>query len=144
MFALLFGGAGTFAWPEAWLYMIIQSSSSALMVVWLKKHNPALLKTRTELWKRMAKPWDKAIMILLTASIVPLFAVPGLDAVRYGWSHVPLPLKIIGFIGVLIGSGLIFEVIKTNPYSSGAVEIQRDRGHKVVTTGPYEFVRHPM
>lgn len=114
------------------------------MVVWLRKHNPELLKVRMELWKRMAKPWDKAIVVLFIADSIPLFVLPGLDAIRYQWSHVPLPIKILGFAVMLVSSGLIFWVLKTNPYSSAAVEVQRERGHKPITTGPYRFVRHPM
>ena len=83
-------------------------------------------------------------MILSIAVSIPLFALPGLDAIRYQWSHVPLLFKITGFVGTLISSGLIFWALKTNPYSSAAVEIQKDRGHRVIMTGPYQFVRHPM
>ncbi len=63
LFALLFGGAGTFAWPEAWLFILIQFSSSAVMVLWLRKYNPELLQERMDLWKRVVKPWDKAIVV---------------------------------------------------------------------------------
>ncbi len=84
------------------------------------------------------------MMILLIAAFVPFFALPGLDAIRYQWSHVPLALKIIGFVGILISSGLNFWVMRTNPYSSAVVEVQEDRGHKAITTGPYQYVRHPM
>jgi protein-S-isoprenylcysteine O-methyltransferase Ste14 len=142
--ALIFGGAGTFAWPAAWLYIIIQSSASAVMVLWLRKRNPELLKVRTEFWKRVTKPWDKAIMILFVAVSVPFFVLPGLDTIRYEWTHVPLLLQVLGFVGILVSSALIFWVIKTNPYSSAAVEIQEDRGHEVVASGPYQYVRHPM
>lgn len=142
--ALLFGGARTVAWPEAWIFLLIQISSSIVMVSWLKKHNPELLQERMDLWKRLAKPWDKAIMILLIAALVPLFVLPGLDAIRYRWSYVPLPLKVFGFGGIVLSYGLIFWVVKTNPYSSAVVEIQEDRGHKTITTGPYKYVRHPM
>ena len=124
--------------------MLIQFGGSILMVVWLKKHNPELLKVRADIRKRVTKSWDKAILILIFLTCAPLFALPGLDAVRYHWSHVPLLLKIIGFIGLILSSVLIFWVVRTNPYSSAAVEIQKDRGHKVITTGPYEYVRHPM
>jgi len=144
IFVLLFGAPGTIAWPEGWLYMLIQFGSSIFMVAWLKKYNPELLKVRVDVRKRVTKPWDRAILILVFATCVPLFILPGLDAVRYQWSHVPLLLKIIGFIGLILSSGLIFWVVRTNPYSSAAVEIQEDRGHKVITTGPYEYVRHPM
>jgi protein-S-isoprenylcysteine O-methyltransferase Ste14 len=144
VFALLFGAAGTIIWPEGWLYMIIQFGSSILMVVWLKKHNPELLKVRADLRKRVKKTWDKVILIVIIVACAPLFVLPGLDAVRYQWSHVTLPLKVIGFVGLILSSGLIFRVLRANPYSSAAVEIQEDRGHKVITTGPYEYVRHPM
>jgi protein-S-isoprenylcysteine O-methyltransferase Ste14 len=142
--ALLFGGAGTIAWPEAWLFLLTQISSSIVMVSWLKKHNPELLQERMDLWKRLVKPWDKAILVLLIAMMVPFFVLPGLDAIRYQWSYVQLPLKVIGFAGIFVSYGLIFWVVKTNPYSSAVVEIQEDRGHKTITTGPYQFVRHPM
>jgi protein-S-isoprenylcysteine O-methyltransferase Ste14 len=142
--ALLFGGAGTIAWPEAWLFLLTQISSSIVMVSWLKKHNPELLQERMDIWKRLVKPWDKAIVVLLIAALVPLFVLPGLDAIRYQWSYVPLPLKMLGFVGILISSSLIFWVVKTNPYSSAVVEIQEERGHKVITSGPYQYVRHPM
>lgn len=142
--ALLFGGAGTIAWPEAWVFLLMQFSTSLYMVVWLKKHNPRLLKQRTEFWKRVVKPWDKVIVFLLIAFSVPFYALPGIDAIRYQWSHVPVPIEILGFVGLLVSSGLIFWVVRTNPYSSVAVEVQEQRGHKVITTGPYQYVRHPM
>jgi len=143
-FLLLFGGAGTFAWPEAWIYILIQVFSSAVMGLWLWKYNPELLKTRMEVWKRMGKPWDKVVMILVIAAYVPFFFLPGIDAMRFQWSHVALPVKILGFIGILISSGLVFWVLQTNPYSSAAIEVQKERGHTTITTGPYQYVRHPM
>jgi len=142
--ALLFGGAGTIAWPEAWLFLFAQVSFSIGIGWWLKKYNPELLQERMDLWKRLVKPWDKTIIVILMASFVPFLILPGLDAVRYQWSHVPLFLKVIGFIGFVLSYGLMFWVLKVNPYSSAAVEIQEDRGHKTITTGPYRYVRHPM
>jgi protein-S-isoprenylcysteine O-methyltransferase Ste14 len=144
LFALPFAGAGTFAWPEGWAYIVMQFSSWTVMTLWLKKNNPELLRVRAELWKRTVKPWDKVILTLIFAGFLTLFFLPGLDAVRYQWSHVPLPPKIIGFVGTVISNGLMFWVLKTNPYSSAAVEVQKERGHRVITTGPYQYVRHPM
>jgi protein-S-isoprenylcysteine O-methyltransferase Ste14 len=115
-----------------------------VMTLWLKQNDPELLRVRAELWKRTVKPWDKAILTFLFAGFLLLFALPGVDAVRYQWSHVPLPLKIIGFLGIVVSNGIMFWVLKTNPYSSAAVEVQKERGHKVITTGPYQYVRHPM
>ncbi|AFM26176.1 methyltransferase family protein [Desulfomonile tiedjei] len=142
--ALIFGGAGTFAWPEGWLYIVVQAGSWTYMVLWLEKYNPELLKERAELWKRVTKPWDKVIVILLMVGFIPLIGLPGIDVIRYRWSKIPLVFEILGFVGILVSSGLMFWVLKINPYSSAAVEIQRDRGHKTITTGPYKYVRHPM
>jgi protein-S-isoprenylcysteine O-methyltransferase Ste14 len=144
LFALPFLGAGTFAWPEGWAYLLIQFSSWTVMTLWLKKNNPELLMVRAELWKRTVRPWDKLVLTIIFTGFFLLFFLPGIDAVRYQWSHVPLPLKIIGFVGLIVGNGLMFWVLKTNPYPSAAVEVQKDRGHKVITTGPYQYVRHPM
>jgi protein-S-isoprenylcysteine O-methyltransferase Ste14 len=143
-FGLLFGGAGTFAWPEGWVYILMQSVSSVAMVLWLKKYNPELLRERMDAWKRLVKTWDKVIMVLFMVVSVPFFVLPGLDAVRFQWTGVPLALVILGFAGLLISSGLIFWVVVANPYSSAVVEIQTERGHTVVSSGPYRFVRHPM
>jgi len=142
--ALLFGGAGTVAWPEAWIYLLVQTSFSLILTVWLKRHDPELLKARLSFWKREMKGWDKALLTLWFAGSVPLFVIPGLDAVRYRWSHVPILLQACGFVGIVVASGLVFWVFKSNPYASASVEIQEDRGQTVVTTGPYHYVRHPM
>jgi hypothetical protein len=63
--ALLFGGA----WTEAWLYIVIQTACWALIVLWLKKHNPELIKARTEFWKRREKSWDKVYIILESGNL---------------------------------------------------------------------------
>ncbi len=141
---LPFASAGTFAWPEAWAYLLIQFSSWAVMSIWLMKNDPELLRVRADLWKRATKAWDKVILVLVFGGFLLLFVLPGLDAVRYRWSHVPLPLEIVGFIGIVIANGIMFWVLKVNPYSSAVVEVQKERGHTVITTGPYEYVRHPM
>jgi protein-S-isoprenylcysteine O-methyltransferase Ste14 len=139
-----FGSAGTFVWPEAWLYMVFQITFSTVLVVWLKKHNPDLLRERMTFLKQSARGWDKAIVLTLTAILVPYLFLPGLDAVRYQWSWVSLPYKAVGFVGILVSFVLIFWVMRENTYLSRWVEIQQNRGHKVISTGPYRYVRHPM
>jgi len=141
---ILFGAAGTFNWPEAWLYIIVQFSYSIALSVWLKRNNPELLKDRMIFMKKTAKTWDKAIMIGTLPLSITLIIIPGLDAVRYQWSQVIFPLKAISFIVILASFALFFWVIKENTYLSRVVEIQKERGHKVITTGPYKYVRHPM
>ncbi len=138
----LFLPAGTIQWPEAWLYLWMQIGYSAFIGTWLWKSNVGLLRERTRFLKG-AKGWDKAFLL---ASIVPMFSIfviAGLDY-RYGWSPVGPVAKAMAF-GFLALSFLgIARVMKENTYLSRVVRIQTERGHKVITTGPYRYVRHPM
>ena len=142
--ALLFGSAGTFRWPEARVYLIMQFSFSIVLVTWLKKNNPDLLKERMIFLKKSAKSWDKVIVLLSIPVSIALFIISGLDAIRYQCSEISFVIKIIGFASIVASFFLIFSVMRENTYLSRIVEIQRDRGHKVITTGPYAYVRHPM
>jgi protein-S-isoprenylcysteine O-methyltransferase Ste14 len=144
MAGAFFGSAGTLDWPEAWLYMILQFSFSAMLAVWLKRRNPELLRDRMAFLKPTAKNWDKIILIISTVVFVPYLILPGLDAVRFQWSSVPPIIKGVGFIGIILSFTLVFWVMKENTFLSRIVEIQKERGHKVITTGPYQYVRHPM
>ncbi len=144
MSAAFFGSAGTFDWPAAWLYMIFQFSFSAAMTVWLKKNNPDLLKDRMTFLKSSARGWDKAIFWIMVVVFIPYLFLPGLDAIRYRWSWVPLLLRVLGFIGIAATLLMISWVMRENKYLSRVVEIQSERGHRVITTGPYRYIRHPM
>jgi len=67
----------------------------------------------------------------------------GLDR-RFGWSSVPLSLQVVGVVLLCLGIWLSFQVLRENSYAAPVVKVQKERGHKVVTTGPYAYVRHPM
>lgn len=95
-------------------------------------------------WKTPTKGWDKIIMATSTAVFIPYLLLPGLDAVRYQWSSVPPPVMAAGFAGIIFSLLLIFTVMRENAYLSRIVEVQKQRGHKVITTGPYRYIRHPM
>ena len=69
--------------------------------------------------------------------------LPGLDY-RYGWSNMPLILEISGFVALLPSLYIIARILQENTFLSPVVRIQKERGHKVIDTGPYKYVRHPM
>ena len=142
--AFFFITAGTWNWPEAWILVIIQFAVSTAMSIWLFKYNPELMKDRLAFMKKSAKKWDKVFMVSTIPLFLALLIIPGLDAVRYQWSSVPLVVKIISFIVIAVGWYLIFRVMQENTYLSRVVEIQEDKGHETITTGPYKYVRHPM
>jgi protein-S-isoprenylcysteine O-methyltransferase Ste14 len=143
LIALFFGSGGTFNWPEAWLFLILYSVAVTIVVVWMKKNAPELLKERMSR-RKDAKTWDKIILIVYTVLVMAMVVITSFDAVRYQWSHVPLIVKVLGFSGFIPAFLLVFWTMTQNRYLSEVVRIQVERDHKVCTTGPYAYVRHPM
>ncbi len=144
--AFFFVPAGTLRWPEAWLLLAIYVMYAALVSTWLTKHDPALLRERLKgsMFQEGQKEWDRVLTIGFMIVGLPLLILPGLDAVRYQWTHMPTVLSALGLAAHVPGFLLIFSVMKENTYLSRVVKIDVERGQKVITTGPYRVVRHPM
>jgi len=140
----LFGTAGTLLWMEGWAYLVMQFGCSLLMTVWMWHHDPALLKSRTQFFKSGMHGRDQLFMVVFILLFFSYLLIPGLDAVRYGWSDVPIPLELAGLLVVAASMWLIFRVMQVNSFASPTIEVQKDRGHSVIDTGPYAVVRHPM
>jgi protein-S-isoprenylcysteine O-methyltransferase Ste14 len=131
-------------WWEAWLYAIIGILGFAISRVLAARRHPDLLAERARfLQHEDAKPWDKFLspMVGLGGGLIPLVA--GLDAL-FGWSppYSP-PVKILALVIILAGYALGSYALIENRFFSGIVRIQSDRGHQVVSSGPYRWVRHP-
>jgi len=143
LLAIIFFPAGTLNWPEAWLLLIFYFFVVGGCLIWLKKNDPELLKERRSTRKDV-KGWDKKIILAYTITLIIMLALAGLDAVRFRWSQMPLMLKALGFLGFIPAATLGLWAFRQNTYLAQYVRIQKDRGHRVITTGPYEYVRHPM
>ena len=135
--------AGTWRWPAAWAYVGLYLAFAVPVGIWLQRTNPALLADRVDWSKRAPKAWDRVLLALLIPCFVAAYATAGLDF-RFGWSDLPLPLR--GACFALVGSFyvLLFFVLRENAFLSRVVEVHPEAGHRVVTTGPYAVVRHPM
>jgi protein-S-isoprenylcysteine O-methyltransferase Ste14 len=144
-FALaLFLPAGTLAWGAAWMFLALFFGFYLALTVWLIRHNPALLQERMRLRAADQQGWDKLLFPVLLSFPFAWLIFMSFDAVHAHWSPVPVWLQIVGAI-VLVGSfALLFLVFRENTYLSPVVRIQEERGHTVVSTGPYHYVRHPM
>jgi protein-S-isoprenylcysteine O-methyltransferase Ste14 len=143
--ALLFVSAGTLAWPAAWIYLGLTAIVSIGGGLWLARHDPALLAERLKpMIQRDQKPWDKLFMAILLVLWVGWIVLMGLDAGRFHWSRVPLIMQIVGVGLIGVGCYLVWLTFRENSYAAPVVKIQKERGHRVVTTGPYAYVRHPM
>ncbi|UAA37950.1 isoprenylcysteine carboxylmethyltransferase family protein [Paraneptunicella aestuarii] len=142
---VLFICGGELGWWQAWLYSLLLIISGIGGRIWAEQKHPGLTAERQNSENiRNAKPWDKILAPLMAISIsFPMVIVAGLDH-RFGWSaDFPLWINLIGFI--LISAGYAFGTwaLIENRFFSSVVRIQIDRGHKVCSSGPYQFVRHP-
>jgi protein-S-isoprenylcysteine O-methyltransferase Ste14 len=142
---LLFLPAGTLAWPQAWVFLALFIGCSAATGVWLRKTNPALLAERMKSpISANQKLRDRAVMGAMMLGMGGWLAFMALDARRFGGSHTPLWAQAIG-AALIVGAfyGWI-GVLRANSFASVEVRVQKERGQSVISTGPYEVVRHPM
>jgi protein-S-isoprenylcysteine O-methyltransferase Ste14 len=140
---LLFVPAGRLDWPAAWILSLLYGVLLLGYAVWGTLKAPDLLEERSQV-ARNVKVWDKIIMVIYTVLLLATLVLAGLDAGRVRWSQMPMALQVLGLVGIVLSAGLIFWTILSNAYLGRMVRIQEDRGHQVVTGGPYRYVRHPM
>jgi protein-S-isoprenylcysteine O-methyltransferase Ste14 len=140
--ALIFVSAGTFDYWQAWVFLAVYSAASVAISLYLMKENRALLQRRMRGGPLAEKePAQKIIMSLTSAGFIGLLVIPALDR-RFAWSHMPLFVALAGDGLILAGYLAIFFVFKENTFSSSTIELAPDQ--KVVDTGPYALIRHPM
>jgi protein-S-isoprenylcysteine O-methyltransferase Ste14 len=140
--AILFLSAGTFRWPGAWAYLAIYVIGIIINAVILLRVNPEVIAERAEV-REDTKDWDRTITSVILILTLAMIIIAGLDW-RFGWSPaVPLWLWLIGLALLISSSALSGWAMISNTYFATTVSIQEDRGHIVVSGGPYQFVRHP-
>jgi protein-S-isoprenylcysteine O-methyltransferase Ste14 len=141
--SVLFISAGRLDWLMGWIYMGLFLVCLTVSTYILIQTDPELVAERVQLRKGVKK-WD-IVLASLMAVFIPLgmLIVSGLDE-RYGWSpQIPLAFRITGVAVMVLGHLLVHWAMASNTFFSAVIRIQKDRGHRVVTTGPYQYVRHP-
>jgi protein-S-isoprenylcysteine O-methyltransferase Ste14 len=139
--ACLFGSVGRLGWSNAWVLLGLNFAASIASTVLLSQ-NPELLAERSNI--KAGKRWDKPIVgIVVLVGPVATWITAGLDN-RFHWSEGMPPLAFIAGVNVAaLAVALVAWAISSNKFFSAVVRIQKDRGHIVITGGPYHFVRHP-
>lgn len=141
MATCLFGAAGRLNWPNGWVLIALSCATSvaAEVVVW---RNPGLGAERRNV--RSGPKWDKAL-VALTVLFGPVatWVAAGLETRHHVLPVIPASAAGVAVIAALLGGALLVWSMEANPYFSAVVRIQQERGHRVVTRGPYRFVRHP-
>jgi protein-S-isoprenylcysteine O-methyltransferase Ste14 len=140
--APLFFGAGTMAYPEAWTFLAVFGGGTLLITIYLMIKDRALLERRSTAGAMAeARASQRIIQNLASLSFIGIFIVSALDR-RFAWSGPPDWIVIVGEIMVALGLLFVFLVFRENSYASSTIEIADDQ--RIVTTGPYGVVRHPM
>jgi protein-S-isoprenylcysteine O-methyltransferase Ste14 len=131
--------AGTFNYWQVYLYFSVLVIPMIFVLIYFFKRDPKFLERRTKGTEKVKE--QKLIQLINLPVFMAAFIIPGLDR-RFGWSDIP-PEVIIATDAVILGGYLIiFMVFRENSYASRIVEI--DKEHKIITTGLYSVVRHPM
>lgn len=141
----LFSAAGRLDWPMGWTFITVQVASGVISRLILFRTNPDLLTERARSLKAPnAKPWDRK-MVVMVGFLGPLITwiVAGLDWRLYWSLNIGLLLQLSALAVVLAGYAFGTWAMVVNPFFSAVVRIQTDRGHSVISSGPYRLVRHP-
>lgn len=138
----LFLPAGSLNFREAWVYLLAFFGPVLFITFYFLRRDPELIARRLKVGPGAEKRWNqKVIQSLASFSFISLFVVSGFDH-RLGWSEIPTAIVALADVAVVCGLFIVFLVFKENSYSSALVEVIA--GQKVVSTGPYAVVRHPM
>lgn len=142
MGAVLFVSAWTFNYWQAWVFLSVFGLSSLAVTVYLMKNDPKLLERRMHGGPTAEKELSqKIIMSAASIGFAAILIVPALDH-RWHWSAVPPYAVIAGNILIVLGWTIILLVFRENTFTSATIEVVADQ--RVVSTGPYAVVRHPM
>ena len=140
---LLFISSGKIYILRFWIFIIVNFIYLIFATILLYKINPELINQRGSI-KPDTKLWDQFLM--RAHNIVLIFILPivvGLDVGRFQWSYLNYYYLVLGYLLYIISNILVNWAMIVNPHFEATVRIQKDREHKVITSGPYKLIRHP-
>lgn len=139
---LLFWPAGTTHYWQGWAFLAVFALSTWIPAVYLMRTNPAALERRMQVGPTAeTRPLQRILVTVLFIAFPATFVVSALDY-RFGWSHVPAPVSVVGDVLVAVGLGLAMLVIIQNSYAAANITVES--GQELVSSGLYGLVRHPM
>lgn len=137
--ALVFIPAWSVHYWQGWLFLAVFSSSVFAISIYLMRHDPKLLERRMHRDEKQRS--QKIIQGLMSIAFIAVIVVPAIDH-RLGWSRTPIYVTLVGDLLVALGLLVIFLVFKESSFTEATIEVAPDQ--KVISTGPYAIVRHPM
>ncbi|MEQ1951483.1 isoprenylcysteine carboxylmethyltransferase family protein [Mesorhizobium sp. CN2-181] len=142
MAVLVFWPAGTLHWILGWLFLavFVTASVAACLVLW--RVNPIIFAARSRV-QEGTKRWDRILLAFFLPLFMTIMPVAGLDSGRFHWMPAPGWAVMLGYLLLLAGIALFSWAQAVNRFFEPGVRIQSERGHRVIDTGPYAYVRHP-
>lgn len=136
--------SGAWDWWQAWAFAVVYILSFVVSRILVNRRHPDLIRERARFMEaKDTKPWDKVLAPLLGIGSILVVVTAGLDK-YYGWTPASsLTVNLIALFGILFGYAFSSWALIENRFFAGTVRIQTERGHHVVSTGPYRIVRHP-
>jgi protein-S-isoprenylcysteine O-methyltransferase Ste14 len=143
-FLIPFIASGDWGWAQAWIFLGINVIFFLVSRIIAIRLNPDIIRERvTASSKSDTKNWDKWLMPVMIIFPAIIGLVAGLNH-RYGWPPVvPLNLQFVGLFLYILAQSFATWAMSVNTFFSSQVRIQTDRGHRVISEGPYKFIRHP-
>ena len=145
MGAIIFGAAGTLNYAGGWLYLGVMVAIAVVFGAHAARVDPQLLRERLKPPVQKDQPLaDKLVLVPFLLLVFGSMGFMAADAARWHWSMMPPSVQWAGCGLLLLAFLFMYWTMRTNSFAAPVVKIQRDRGHTVITTGPYAIVRHPM
>jgi protein-S-isoprenylcysteine O-methyltransferase Ste14 len=145
MALMLFVPAGTIWWLGGWVYLLELFVLGTALTLWLAQYNPALLRERTRPPVQQGqKGWDRIVMALFVTLYVGGLVLAGFEGGRTLIAPMPASLQVLGVVLMALFFAGCWWTFRENSFAAPVVRIQTERGHRVIDTGPYAIVRHPM
>lgn len=142
---LLFLSAGTLDWRAAWIFLTEYLIGGVAVMLWLARHDPGLFKERLGgAFQRGQTVWDKVFMGFIIVVWYGWLVLIALDARRWRLSHMPASLSAVGALLIAVGLVVVWLTFRENSFAAPVIRIQDERQQRVISTGPYAIVRHPM
>jgi protein-S-isoprenylcysteine O-methyltransferase Ste14 len=141
--AIALVAAGRLDWMRGWIYAVVFVAVSVTGSLIVHRTNPGLLDERAKGVRADTKSFDRVFYRFFLPLAVAYPLVAGLDA-RFAWSPLPVWTVWPGVLLFVAGSAFATWAMAVNPFAEATVRIQSERGHALVTRGPYGLVRHPI
>jgi len=142
LLGLVFLPAGRIDWTPGWIFIAVLVVTFGLSALLLARVNPIIYRARSR-FQPGTKTWDLILVSVMLTAFVAAIPLATLDAGRMGWSDAPLWAVLAGYVLLIAGNAVATWAQAVNPFFEPGVRIQTERAQRVITSGPYRFVRHP-